>query len=132
MDEMILKPSMVISGKSCPTQATAEQVADMTVDVLRNCVPATVAGVAFLSGGQTPEQSAEHLNIMNSKHKASLPWPVTFSYARAIQQPALDYWKGDDNNVAEAQKLLRHRAACNSAASKGEYTAAMEKQPAAV
>jgi fructose-bisphosphate aldolase class I len=131
-EEMILKPSMVISGKGCSTQASAEQVAEMTVHVLRNCVPATVAGIAFLSGGQTPERSAEHLNIMNSTHKASLPWPVTFSYARAIQQPALDYWKGEDSNVAEAQKLLRHRAACNSAASKGEYTAAMEKQPAAV
>ncbi|AFY69455.1 fructose-bisphosphate aldolase [Thalassoporum mexicanum PCC 7367] len=128
MDEMILKPSMVISAKGAATQATPEQVAAMTVDVLRNCVPATVAGVAFLSGGQTPEQSAQHLNIMNSTHKDLLPWRVTFSYARAIQQPALDYWKGSDSNVAEAQKLLRHRAACNSAASKGEYTPEMEKQ----
>lgn len=131
-DEMILKPSMVISGLSCPIQASVEQVADETVQCLLKNVPATVAGVAFLSGGQSNEQASEHLNIMNAKYKSQCPWPVTFSYARAIQQTALEYWKGNDANITTAQKLLLHRAKCNSAASLGQYSSAMEKTPALV
>jgi len=130
-DQMILKPSMVISGKQCPQQASPQEVAEKTIKCLRDNVPASVPGIAFLSGGQTPEQAAEHLHLMNSEPlKSQCPWRVTFSYARAIQQPALEHWKGQTNNVAEAQKLLQHRAQCNSAASMGSYSAEMEKQPA--
>jgi fructose-bisphosphate aldolase, class I len=131
-DRMILKPSMVISGLSCPIQATVEQVADETVRCLLKNVPATVAGVAFLSGGQSNERASEHLNRMNAKYKSQCPWPITFSYARAIQQPALEYWRGDDANRATAQELLLHRAKCNSAASLGQYSPEMEKTPALV
>lgn len=131
-DQMILKPSMVISGKSCPQQATVEEVAEATVRCLLKNVPATVAGIAFLSGGQTKEKSSAHLNAMNKLFGNHLPWPVTFSYARAIQQPALDYWSGKDENVVEAQKRLLERARFNSLASKGEYSSDLEKQLAAV
>ncbi len=132
-DQMILKPSMVISGLDCPQQADVDRVAQMTVECLLNSVPATVAGVAFLSGGQSEQRSSEHLNAMNLKFKSATPWPITFSYARAIQQPALEYWKGQDGNVSDAQKLLHFRAKLNSAASLGSYSTEMEeKQPALV
>lgn len=130
-DQMILKPSMVISGKECPQQATPQQVAEQTIKCLRDNVPASVPGIAFLSGGQTPEQAAQHLHLMNSEPlKSQCPWRVTFSYARAIQQPALEHWKGQASNIDQAQKLLQHRAQCNSAASMGNYSPEMEKQPA--
>lgn len=132
-EQMILKPSMVISGTDCPQQASPQEVAEATIKCLRDNVPASVAGVAFLSGGQTPEQAAEHLSLMNSEPLvSSCPWTVTFSYARAIQQPALDHWKGEAGKVAEAQKLLYHRAKCNGAASRGEYSPEVEKEPALV
>jgi len=131
-DQMILKPSMVISSLNCPVQATVEEVATATMHCLLNTVPPAVPGIAFLSGGQTKEQSSAHLNAMNIMFKSQSPWRVTFSYARAIQQPALEYWRGDSGNVAEAQKLLLHRASCNSAASRGAYNIDMEKQPALV
>ncbi|MEM9151345.1 MAG: class I fructose-bisphosphate aldolase [Cyanobacteria bacterium P01_F01_bin.3] len=131
-DQMILKPSMVISGKSYETVASVHSVAEATVRCLRTNVPATVAGVAFLSGGQSQEQSAAHLNAMNSEFGDMCPWPVTFSYARAIQQPALEHWSGNANRTLEAQQKLLFRAKCNSFASKGEYSSQMEKQLAAV
>jgi len=126
LDQMILKPSMVISGLACPEQATVEQVAAMTVQVLRNNVPATVPGIAFLSGGQSDEHATEHLNTMNAQYGSQLPWRVTFSYGRALQQPALDRWAGNDAHIPEAQKLLYHRAKLNGAASLGKYSAEME------
>ena len=132
LDQMILKPSMVISGLACPTQASVEQVAEMTIRCLRSTVPAMVPGVAFLSGGQTNERSTEHLNLMNSKYGTQCPWRVTFSYARAIQQPALEHWRGNDANIPAAQQLLYHRAKLNSAASSGQYSSEMEKAPALV
>lgn len=131
-DQMILKPSMVVSGASCPTQASVEEVALATMECLLNTVPPAVTGVAFLSGGQSKERSSAHLNTMNQKYKAQAPWRVTFSYARAIEQPALDHWRGNPDNVAEAQQLLLQRAKLNSAASSGNYSAEMEKQPALV
>ncbi|NJO94239.1 MAG: fructose-bisphosphate aldolase class I [Hydrococcus sp. RM1_1_31] len=131
-DQIILKPSMVISGLACPIEANVEQVADATIQCLLNNVPATVAGIAFLSGGQSNERASEHLNAMNIKYKSQCPWPITFSYARAIQQPALEHWRGNDAHVAAAQQLLLHRAKCNSAASLGQYSAEMEKTPALV
>lgn len=126
-DQIILKPSMVISGLACPIQANVEQVADATVRCLLDNVPATVAGIAFLSGGQSNERAGEHLNAMNIKYKSQCPWPMTFSYARAIQQPALEQWRGNEVHVAAAQKLLLHRAKCNSAASLGQYSTEIEK-----
>ncbi|MEH2333693.1 class I fructose-bisphosphate aldolase [Nostoc sp.] len=131
-DQMILKPSMVISGLTCPNPASVEQVAEMTIQCLLNNVPVTVAGIAFLSGGQSNERSTEHLNVMNAKFASQCPWSVTFSYARAIQQPALDYWRGNDDKTSEAQKLLYHRAKLNGAASLGQYNAEMEKAPTLV
>jgi fructose-bisphosphate aldolase, class I len=127
LEQMILKPSMVISGASCPVQASVEQVAEMTVRCLQNNVPDTVPGIAFLSGGQSSERATAHLNLINSEFAAQCPWTVTFSYARAIQQPALDYWHGDDANILTAQQLLYHRAKLNGAASQGKYTSEMEK-----
>ncbi len=131
-DQMILKPSMVISGLACPNPASPEQVAELTVQCLRNNVPATVPGIAFLSGGQSNKQSSQHLHLMNAKYAAQLPWRVTFSYARAIQQPALDHWAGDDARMPAAQQLLYHRAKLNGAASLGQYSAEMEQQPSLV
>ncbi|AFY38621.1 fructose-bisphosphate aldolase [[Leptolyngbya] sp. PCC 7376] len=127
-DQMILKPSMVIAGKDCPQQTSVEDVAEATISCLLKNVPATVAGIAFLSGGQSMQQSSAHLNEMNKRFGDQCPWPVTFSYARAIQQPALDHWSGHKANIAEAQSRLLKRAQCNSAASRGEYSAEMEKE----
>ena len=128
LDQMILKPSMVISGLSCPESASVEQVAELTVRCLRSNVPATVPGIAFLSGGQSNERSTEHLNQMNAEYSGLLPWRVTFSYARAIQQPALDHWAGNDANIPAAQQLLLRRAKLNGAASRGQYSPELEKQ----
>jgi fructose-bisphosphate aldolase, class I len=124
-DRMILKPSMVITGLLAASPASVNEVATATIETLLPAVPPTVAGIAFLSGGQTNEQAAAHLNAMKVLFPQT-PWPVTFSYARAIQQSALDKWRGDSANVAAAQKILAHRAACNSAASNGTYTADSE------
>jgi fructose-bisphosphate aldolase class I len=129
-DQMILKPSMVIPGKGCSQQASVEAVAEATISCLMKNVPATVAGIAFLSGGQSMEQSSAHLNAMNMIFGDQCPWPVTFSYARAIQQPALDHWAGEPSRMAAAQQRLLKRAQCNSAASLGEYSSEMEKEMA--
>jgi fructose-bisphosphate aldolase class I len=116
----ILKPNMVLPGKDCARQESVEEVADATVSVLRKTVPPALPGIAFLSGGQTAELASARLNAIHVSHP-NLPWTVTFSYSRATQQPALDLWKGKEENVAEAQKALLHRARCNGAARKGEY-----------
>ena len=131
-DRMILKPNMVISGSSCDKQASVEEVAGATMQCLLNTVPPAVTGIAFLSGGQDNQRASAHLNTMNQTYKEQTPWRVTFSYARAIQQPALEYWHGNPDNVAQAQKLLLHRAMCNSAASQGDYKEDLEKQPISV
>lgn len=128
LDKMILKPSMVISGTDCPQQASVEDVARLTVKCLKETVPATVPGCAFLSGGQSIERATAHLNAMNAIFKDELPWHLTFSYARALQQPAMDAWKGNEANVQRAQKLFYTRAKFNSAASQGQYTPDMEKE----
>ena len=131
-DQMILKPSMVISGADCPFQANVKQVAKETIRCLLNTVPPAVPGIAFLSGGQSKERSSAHLNYMNANFRSQCPWRVTFSYARAIQQPALEYWCGNPKNVTDAQKRIVQRAKLNSAASEGTYSEEMEKQPALV
>jgi fructose-bisphosphate aldolase class I len=124
---MILKPNMVLSGKDCPTQAGVEEVADATVSCLLRAVPAAVPGVAFLSGGQSAELASARLNAMNLRWGSKAPWALTFSYSRAIQQPAIDTWKGKEINRVAAQKALYHRAKCNSMARRGEYRDEMEK-----
>lgn len=127
LEGLLLKPSMVLPGKACAKQASVADVATATLRCLRNAVPAAVAGVAFLSGGQSDEAATAHLNEMNVQAAGTLPWPLTFSYARALQAPALRTWRGRAENVAAAQKVLAHRAACNSAAAHGHYSVALEK-----
>jgi fructose-bisphosphate aldolase class I len=123
---MILKPNMVVPGLACSAQATVDEVADATVNVLLRAVPAAVPGIAFLSGGQPSELASDRLNAMNVRFKAHLPWALAFSFARAIQQPALEIWRGEAAHVPAAQQALFHRANCNRAARRGEYSAAME------
>jgi fructose-bisphosphate aldolase class I len=152
LEGMILKPNMVLPGLTCPPQeevkevAIGEQqyqvrltdrqedevedvdeVADATVRCLLRAVPAAVPGIAFLSGGQSAELASARLNAMNVRFKSRLPWALAFSFARAIQQPAMEIWKGEEANVSAAQQALYHRARCNRAARRGEYTAAMER-----
>ena len=124
LEGMILKPSMVVSGKDNPRQAGVEEVAQRTLQCLKRTVPAAVPGIAFLSGGQSAESATEHLNAMNAM--GPHPWQVSFSYARALQDPALKAWKGDAANVPAAQKIFYHRAKCNSAARSGVYNKKME------
>ena len=119
---LLLKPNMVLPGKDCPQQNDVEEIATATINTLLRCVPAAVAGVAFLSGGQSADLASERLNMMHRRYEGVLPWALTFSFSRAIQQHALELWKGDDANIVPAQKELVHRAACNNAARKGEYT----------
>jgi fructose-bisphosphate aldolase class I len=129
LEGMILKPNMVLPGLDCATQDAVDVVAAATVQCLRRAVPAAVPGIAFLSGGQSPALASARLNAMNviaASAPARLPWPLVFSFARAIQQPALDIWRGDESRVTAAQAALAHRARCNRAALRGEYTAAME------
>jgi fructose-bisphosphate aldolase, class I len=125
LDGMILKPSMVVPGKDNPKQASVEEVAERTMRCLKRTVPAAVPGIAFLSGGQSAEKATEHLNAMNKM--GPLPWEVSFSYARALQDPALKAWKGEAANVAAAQQIFYHRAKCNSAARSGNYNKQMEE-----
>ena len=126
LEATLLKPNMVLPGLHCIQRVTLEDVADATVNAFLRAVPAAVAGIAFLSGGQTGEQASARLNAMNVRFKPRMPWPLTFSFSRAIQNPALELWRGKEANVAVAQKALRDRAACNRAARRGEYSAAIE------
>jgi fructose-bisphosphate aldolase class I len=128
LERSVLKPSMVISGKECPTQARVEEVAERTVRVLKRTVPGAVAGIVFLSGGQSDELATEHLNAMNKLPSGRLPWPLSFSYGRALQHPSLNAWKGAAANVAAAQAVLLHRARMNSLACAGRYSAELERQ----
>ena len=126
LEGMVLKPNMVLPGLACLQQETPDEVADATVECLLRVVPAAVPAIAFLSGGQSGELASARLNAMNLRYRHRVPWALTFSYARAIQQPALDIWKGEEANVAAAQKALYHRAWCNQAARLGQYSSAME------
>jgi fructose-bisphosphate aldolase class I len=128
LEGMILKPNMVLPGLACTTQKTADEVADSTVSCLLRAVPAAVPAIAFLSGGQSAELASARLNAMNLRFKSRLPWALAFSFARAIQQPAMEIWKGQEANVPAAQQALYHRARCNQAARRGEYNTAMEKR----
>jgi fructose-bisphosphate aldolase class I len=129
LEGMILKPNMVLPGLSCGKHETVDEVANATVKSLLRVVPAAVPGIAFLSGGQSGELASARLNAMNVVFKSAgsrPPWALAFSFARAIQRPALEIWKGEPTNLPAAQKALLHRANCNRAARRGEYSAAME------
>ena len=152
LEGMILKPNMVLPGLTCPPQKEVSEVAageqnyqvrlidrqpedvsevdkaaDATVKCLLRSVPAAVPGIAFLSGGQSGELASARLNAMNLRFKSKLPWALAFSFARAIQQPALEIWQGKEVNVLTAQQALYQRAMCNRSARRGEYNASMER-----
>ncbi|MGI0489490.1 class I fructose-bisphosphate aldolase [Pantanalinema rosaneae CENA516] len=120
LEQMVLKPSMVIPGQQSSQQASVEAVARWTVKCLKERVPAAVPGCAFLSGGQSDDLATAHLNAMNRLFPDQLPWRLTFSYGRALQQAAMQAWNGQDANVAVAQEKLYHRAQLNSAATLGQ------------
>ena len=119
LEGTLLKPNMVISGKSCKTQASAEEVAEKTIKCLKSSVPDAVTGIVFLSGGQDDELATVHLNAMNAVGR--FPWYLSFSYGRALQQPALHVWIGNKDNIEKAQQALLHRAKMNSLATNGQY-----------
>jgi fructose-bisphosphate aldolase class I len=127
LEGLLLKPNMVLPGLACPRQETVDAVADATVRCLLRSVPAAVPGIAFLSGGQSGELASARLSAMNSRFKSRAPWALAFSFARAIQQPAMEIWHGEQTRVLAAQQALLHRARCNRAARRGEYEAAMEQ-----
>lgn len=129
LEGAILKPNMVISGKTCAKQASVEDVAHRTVEVLKRCVPSAVVGIAFLSGGQSDEDATAHLNAMNQAHP-DLPWPLTFSYGRALQAAPQKAWCGKTENVHAAQAAFAHRAKMNGLAATGEWLKDMEKKAA--
>jgi fructose-bisphosphate aldolase, class I len=126
LEGIVLKPNMVVPGLKCATQDSVDGVADATVRVFRRVVPAAVGGVAFLSGGQSARDASARLNAMHVRHGRSLPWPLAFSFARAIQDPAMKAWAGKKENVAAAQKALVERARLNRLAREGKYSATME------
>ncbi len=128
LEGIVLKPNMVISGKECPKQASVQEVAEATVRTLKRTVPAAVPGIAFLSWGQSAEEATEHLNAMNEMGEH--PWNLTFSYGRALQQPALHTWSGNKDKYGEAQSNLTKRSKLNGAASSGKYDKQMEKEAA--
>ena len=125
LEGMILKPNMIVSGLDCPRQAPVEEVARRTVAVLKACAPAAVPGIAFLSGGQSDEQATAHLDAMN--RIGGLPWKLTFSYGRALQQAPQAAWAGRPDNVAAAQRAFAHRARMNSLASLGRWEGVLER-----
>jgi len=127
---VVLKTSMVISGLDAPSRAGVQEVAERTVETLQRVVPPALGGVVFLSGGQGDVEATQHLDAMNKKYKNQVPWRMTFSYARALQNPALGSWGSDMANTEEAQKNFAFRAKLNSLASMGEYSEDMESKAA--
>ena len=138
LEAMILKPNMVLPGLACASPASLDEVADATLNCLRRAVPAAVGRVAFLSGGQPAELATARLNAMHVRGIApdrapdcaspGLPWPLTFSFGRALQQPALRLWAGSDSMRVAAQRALLHRAICNAAAARGTWSLAIENE----
>jgi fructose-bisphosphate aldolase class I len=126
LEGMILKPNMAISGKKSKTQADVAEVAEKTVRMLKNCVPAAVPGIAFLSGGQSDEEATAHLDAMNKI--GGLPWPLTFSYGRALQAAPQKAWSGKADNMLAGQRAFTHRAHMNSLAAKGEWSTDQEQK----
>ena len=126
LEGMILKPNMVLPGLGCAVQDSVDEVADATMACFLRAVPAAVAGIAFLSGGQSSELASARLNAMNARFKSRLPWALAFSFARAIQQPALQIWQGEATHVLAAQQALFQSASRNRAARRGEYPALID------
>ena len=126
LEGMLLKPNMVLPGEACADQSSTDAIADATVQCFLRTVPAAVPGIAFLSGGQSAELASARLNAMNLRFRGRMPWGLAFSFARAIQQPALELWRGQASNVPAAQKALFHRADCNRAARRGQYDASSD------
>lgn len=125
IEHTILKVNMVVSGKLCSEQASVEEVAEKTVKCLKATVPTSLPGIVFLSGGQSAELATAHLNAMNAANP-DLPWPLSFSYGRALQEPCLAAWAGKSDNVESAQQALLHREKCNSLACNGKYSQDLE------
>ncbi len=125
LEGSVLKPNMVISGTKCPDQAEAEEIAEKTVYCLKSSVPEAVAGIAFLSGGQSDIQATKHLNLMNQLYP-DLAWNLTFSYGRALQAAPLKAWYGKEQNIEKAQSVFEHRAFMNSLASLGKWSSEKE------
>jgi len=128
LEGMVLKPNMVISGKKSPKRAGVEEVAEKTVRLLKSCVPAAVPGIAFLSGGQSDEDATAHLDAMN--RLGPLPWPLSFSYGRALQHSPQTTWSGKPENVAAAQRAFNHRAMMNGLATLGQWKVDLERKAA--
>ncbi|MGJ4901348.1 class I fructose-bisphosphate aldolase [Bradyrhizobium sp. HKCCYLRH2060] len=128
LEGMILKPNMAVAGKQSPDQAGVQEVAERTVQLLKECVPAAVPGIAFLSGGQSDESATAHLDAMN--RLGPLPWKLTFSYGRALQAAPQQAWAGRAANIPAGQRAFTHRARMNALASRGQWTAALEKEAA--
>jgi len=128
MEGMILKPNMIVPGKKCAKQNSVQDVAERTVRVLKDRVPAAVPGIAFLSGGQSDEDATAHLSAMNAI--GNMPWPLTFSYGRALQAAPQSAWSGKAENVTKGQAAFAHRALMNSLAALGKYSQADEKKAA--
>lgn len=124
LEGIVLKPNMIVSGKACGTQADCNAVAEATVNTLKKYVPASVPGIAFLSGGQSSIDSTKHLDAMNKI--GDLPWSLTFSYGRALQADALQAWSGNNDNLAAGQAAFMKRAKLNSLAAEGQYSMDME------
>jgi fructose-bisphosphate aldolase class I len=129
LEGMILKPNMVLPGLTCPKQESIDEVAAASIACFLRTVPAAVPGIAFLSGGQPADLASARLNAMNQHFRSRLPWAVTFSFSRAIQQPALEIWRGRDDQVENAQRALIHRTTCNLLARRGAYKPAVEHGP---
>ncbi|MEX0852917.1 MAG: class I fructose-bisphosphate aldolase [Bauldia sp.] len=125
LEGMVLKPNMVVAGKNASKQASPQEVAEKTIRLMKTCVPPTVPGIAFLSGGQSDELATEHLSLMNQV--GGLPWKLTFSYGRALQAAAMKTWAGKAANVAAAQRAFLHRARMNSLAAMGKWEPKLEK-----
>lgn len=126
LEAMLLKCNMIVPGLTCQIQNSENEVAEATIKCLLHAVPAAIPGIVFLSGGQSSEQASARLNAMNAKYKKYVPWDLSFSFARAIQQPGMSIWAGNPANIETAQKAVLHRAMCNHAARKGEYSDKME------
>jgi fructose-bisphosphate aldolase, class I len=128
LEGMVLKPNMAVPGKKSGKRASVEEVAEKTLHVLKNCVPAAVPGIAFLSGGQSDEEATAHLDAMN--RAGPLPWRLTFSYGRALQHAPQKTWSGKSENVAAAQRVFNHRAKMNGLATLGQWKADLERKAA--
>jgi fructose-bisphosphate aldolase, class I len=128
LEGMVLKPNMTVPGKKSAKRASVDEVAEKTVQLLKACVPASVPGIAFLSGGQSDEEATAHLDAMN--RMGPLPWRLTFSYGRALQASPQKAWSGKSENVAAAQRAFGHRAMMNGLASRGQWQADLERKAA--